>query len=124
MDVHKKDEFLGLFQEFIEEYLHTPEGEAHIGSYERIRAEGENNFSEIVGASDRGEDVVDAVLLKLLPYTDTDAQPQERSMDSYRPGDPGGPQGMVPKRWVDETGGLAGRGELYSDIPAEVPGRK
>jgi hypothetical protein len=69
MDVHKKGEFLGLLQEFIEDYLHTPEGTAHIGSYERIRAEGENNFSEIVGASDRGEDVVDAVLLKLLPYT-------------------------------------------------------
>lgn len=73
MDGHKKDEFLGLFQEFIEEYLHTPEGKAHIESYERMRAEGASNFSEIVGASDRGEDVVDAVLLKLLPYTDTDA---------------------------------------------------
>jgi 5-methylcytosine-specific restriction protein B len=73
MDVQKKDEFLGLLKEFVEDYLPTPEGQKHIESYEPMRTQGRRNLSEIIGSSDRGEDVTDAVLLKLLPYADTDA---------------------------------------------------
>ena len=43
MDLPKKDEFLSLFQEFLDEYFNTPDGQKHIGSYQGIRSEGKRN---------------------------------------------------------------------------------
>lgn len=62
---------MSLFREFVSSFPSTPEGRKHIDSYEKDREQGRENFAEIVAADDRGEDVTEQVLLKLLPYSDT-----------------------------------------------------
>jgi 5-methylcytosine-specific restriction protein B len=68
---NKRTEFARLFREFIDSYPSTPDGERHVAAYKEQRREGRRNFETIVKAADRGEDVTDLVLLKLLPYEDT-----------------------------------------------------
>lgn len=67
----KKDEFSGLYQEFTRSYLPSKAGRDHIAFYEKGREQARQNFDEITKAVERGSDVTDAVLLKLLPYSNT-----------------------------------------------------
>ena len=60
-----------LLQEFANSYLNTSKGAAHLKAYERCREAGRQNLSEILTASERGDDFTDLVLLKLLPHKDT-----------------------------------------------------
>ena len=60
-----------MLREFAESYLSTPEGQGHIASYEASRAAGRASLEAIEAQSERGQDVTDAVLTKLLPHQDT-----------------------------------------------------
>ncbi|KAB8314041.1 AAA family ATPase [Tolypothrix campylonemoides VB511288] len=71
MLAEKKDEFARLFQEFLNSYPYTPVGLRHIAAYEEQRQQGKRNFEAIATAADSGEDVIELVLLQLLPYPDT-----------------------------------------------------
>ena len=67
----KKDEFSGLYREFTRSYLPSKAGKDHIAFYEKGRELARQNLDEITKAVERGSDVTDAVLLKLLPYSNT-----------------------------------------------------
>ncbi|MFB2920138.1 MULTISPECIES: McrB family protein [Aerosakkonema] len=68
MLVENLDEFISLFNEFINSYPYTPNGLNHKSAYDKQRQQGRLNFEAILAASESGEDVTEAVLLKLLPY--------------------------------------------------------
>lgn len=70
---NKKAEFLDLFREFVESYPSTEFGRYHAGQYSTEKEEARKNFESIIASSDRGEDVTEQVLMKLLPYQDTKA---------------------------------------------------
>ncbi len=66
-----KIEFRTLFQEFLETYVDTPDGQRHIIAYPKGRREGRQNFKEVLDKAANNEDVTDLVLLKFLPYNDS-----------------------------------------------------
>ena len=70
---NREEEFVRLFKEFSSSYPNTIEGQRHIPSYERGREEARRNYLGIVSSLERGEDITDSVLLKLLPYADSDS---------------------------------------------------
>jgi 5-methylcytosine-specific restriction protein B len=66
-------EFPGLYEEFINsDYLDSLDGMRHLDAYEEERVQGRRNFESVLEARERGEDVTDLVLLKLLPHNDTE----------------------------------------------------
>lgn len=67
-DVRSK--FLPLFTDFVTEYLSQPVGIEHIDEARRVVADGRRNYEEILRAQDRGEDITDMVLARLLPHGD------------------------------------------------------
>jgi hypothetical protein len=67
----KQDQFIELFREFAQSYPLTEDGQRHIINYAAGREIGQRNYEEIIDAADRGEEITDAVLLKLLPYADS-----------------------------------------------------
>ncbi len=67
----KRKEFVWLFQEFARTYPQTPDGQNHLVAYEGGREQGRRNFEQLVEATQRGEDVADSVLLRLIPYRDS-----------------------------------------------------
>ena len=67
----RQDEFESLFTEYIAAYVNSPAGKIHVASYELSRTAGRANFEAVCAAAERGEDITDRVLLKLLPYKDT-----------------------------------------------------
>jgi len=67
----KRSRFADLFEEFLETYPATPDGQRHIQMYDQIREQGRRNYEEIVAAAGRGEEITDPVLLKMLPYGDS-----------------------------------------------------
>ncbi len=71
IDAAKRAQFEILFEEFLEVYPPTEGGRNHIERYEPSRGEAQENFEQIVEAAERGEDITDKVLLKLLPYGNT-----------------------------------------------------
>ncbi|MBD2455382.1 AAA family ATPase [Nostoc sp. FACHB-87] len=68
MSSNKKNEFVQLFQKFINSYLHTASGINYRNLYSQQRQQGCRNFEAIVTAVDSGENVTELVLLQLLPY--------------------------------------------------------
>jgi 5-methylcytosine-specific restriction protein B len=67
-----KMEFPGLYREFIDSgYLGSLDGMRHLNAYEEGREEGRLNYWSVLEARERGKDVTDLVLLKLLPHNDT-----------------------------------------------------
>jgi 5-methylcytosine-specific restriction protein B len=68
----KMDEFDSLFKEFIESYPATDEGQHHLALYKSGREEARQNYANIITASENGEDVTNSVLLKLLPYNESE----------------------------------------------------
>lgn len=71
MQVVKKEELIKLVEEFKQEYLYTEQGQEHLEAYNKEREELKKNFKEIKEKNERGEDITDDVLYKLLPYKDT-----------------------------------------------------
>ncbi len=65
------EQFRELFDEFSVSFLNTDKGKKHISVYEGQREEARRNYDDIVTKSDRGEDVTDLVLRKLLPHANT-----------------------------------------------------
>ena len=65
-------EFPPLFGEMIDSgYLDTPEGRHRVAAYEDQRRHARENFTSVAAAADRGVDVTELVLLKLLPHYDS-----------------------------------------------------
>lgn len=67
----KIDEFIQLFEEFVDSYPNTSQGITHTAAYAQQRQIGCRNFNAIAKAADSAEDVTDSVLLKLLPHNKT-----------------------------------------------------
>ncbi|MGB5055482.1 MAG: AAA family ATPase [Nitrospirales bacterium] len=67
----KRSQFIQLFDEFASTYPETPDGRQHVAGYSAGRTVAERNYAEISAADARGEEITDAVLLKLLPYADS-----------------------------------------------------
>ena len=76
MDASKRNEFSRLFAQAVEEYINTPDGQEHLAQYARGRDEAKRNLDDILARRERGEDVTDLVLLKLLPYSDSERNRQ------------------------------------------------
>lgn len=73
MAVEKRAEFIRLFREFATSYPYTADGLRHIAAYDEQRQQGCRNFAAIATAADCGENVTKAVLLQLLPHTNSPA---------------------------------------------------
>jgi len=95
----KRREFESLFAEFAKTYAPTPEGIEHIRAYERNRRQGRENFAAAIEAEERGEDVTELVLLKLLPYENTKGNRERGAWIHVAPA----VQGDV-KRWFERRG--------------------
>lgn len=70
---NRRDEFAHLFAQAVTDYLATTTGQEHLAFYAHQREEAQRNLERILAKRDRDEDVIDDVLLKLLPYSDTAA---------------------------------------------------
>lgn len=79
MDFKNTGEFVKLFREFVTSYPPTPAGLRHTATYNELRQQGKRNFEAISSAFQSGEDVTEAVLLQLLPYTDSDSNRQRQA---------------------------------------------
>jgi MoxR-like ATPase len=73
----KREEFHRLFQEFAKRYPQTKEGRDHVKFYDSGRNQARMSYENIVAASNRGEDITDLVLKKLLPHSDNAPNRQE-----------------------------------------------
>lgn len=98
----KQSEFETLFEEFLETYPDTEGGRHHIAWYERTRERGRKNYEKIVAAADRGEDITDQVLLKLLPYDNTASNREKGAWIPLAPAIQGNLRGWYEKMgWID-----------------------
>ncbi|ACR80494.1 MULTISPECIES: hypothetical protein [Kosmotoga] len=70
----KKKEFGKFFNEFLEEYFNTEKGQAHFQEYESCRKQGRKNFEYVLKEWEKGNDITDLVLKKLLPYDQNSAE--------------------------------------------------
>jgi len=68
----KRIEFMKLFRDFAESYLPSSIGLEHLASYSKSRDLARKNLDEIRKCQEQGEDITDRVILKLLPYADSD----------------------------------------------------
>jgi MoxR-like ATPase len=62
-----------LFAEFTTAYLQTKAGSDHAAVYDTVRDAARGNYQWIVARAARGEEITDALLLKLLPHAPTPA---------------------------------------------------
>lgn len=70
IDDEKRAQLAQLFKEFATTYPDSAEYQLHLDLRPRGQEEGRKNFYEVLEASERGEDITDLVLLKLLPHND------------------------------------------------------
>lgn len=68
VSIEQRARLLRLYDDFVASYLETPEGRSQIALYERAVREGRGNYRSVLGGLDRGEEITDDVLEKLLPY--------------------------------------------------------
>ncbi len=85
LSIDKRDKFLSLFQEFITSYSKSDDAEKNIKKLKESREIGKLNFESIRKAATRGEDITDSVLLKILPYSDTERLRKEGAWISIAP---------------------------------------
>jgi hypothetical protein len=64
----RDDELAKDFTEFVEKFASAAEGRTHLAHYLSNRAEGMKNFAEVTAAKDRGDDITELVITKLLPH--------------------------------------------------------
>ncbi|MFC2165390.1 AAA family ATPase [Acidobacteriota bacterium] len=95
----KRDEFSELFQEFITSYPKSKAGEEHKQMLIESREVGKNNFKEVKGAADRGEDITDLVLQKLLPHSGSSSTREIGAWISIAP-----VINLDIKKWFEELG--------------------
>ena len=69
----KRAEFVMLFEEFVGSYLLSPNGERHSAYYDEGRRQARSNLAKLIESRERGEDITEDALSKLLPYIDTPA---------------------------------------------------
>lgn len=81
----RRAEFVDLFEEFLSSYLSTPDGQDHLAAYKRGREQARQNYEAIVAAAERGEDITDLVLLKLLPHADNAANREKGAWTHIAP---------------------------------------
>ena len=67
----RSDELASDFNEFVEKFASASEGREHLAHYVSNRAEGLKNFAEVTAAKERGEDITELVITKLLPHGDS-----------------------------------------------------
>ncbi|MGC9384915.1 MAG: hypothetical protein ACP5D6_09980, partial [Kosmotogaceae bacterium] len=82
MKPEKEEEFLSLFDEYVDDYAKAKSGKEHFDKYKSSREEAKKNFDEILNREERGEDITDLVLLKLLPYEDNEKSKEARAWTS------------------------------------------
>jgi hypothetical protein len=70
-DTAASSDFEALFKEFVGSFVDSQEGQEHIKRYGPQRIEARESFKQICEADASGEDITDAVLLKMLPHSDT-----------------------------------------------------
>ena len=71
MTDEKRKELSGLFDEFLTDFALVKKGKEHLKQYPRGRKEAKENYEKILEMEKQGEDLVDEILLKILPYPDT-----------------------------------------------------
>ena len=64
----KRREFRAHHRSFLHEYPASPQARGHIARYAMARSEVRTSFEAITMPADRGEDVTDDLLTRLLPY--------------------------------------------------------
>lgn len=64
----RKEKLARFLREFRSSFLDTPKGREHILVYEKQREVAQQNFELISSMQNRGEDITELVLLKLLPH--------------------------------------------------------
>lgn len=99
LDQEMQLKFEQLFGDFVESYLPSQDGQWHISIYEPTRAKGRQNYLSIKEAAGQGENVVERVLLQLLPYADTASNRQNGAWIHYAPSINGG-----LKLWYERKG--------------------
>jgi 5-methylcytosine-specific restriction protein B len=99
VSIQKRKEFKRLFEEFIQDYPKTQAGKDHIKFYRTLREEAEQNYKCIAANNDQGEDITDEVLLKLLPYSNSENNRKNGAWTHIAPAI----QGNI-KTWYENVG--------------------
>lgn len=68
----RRTAILDLLPEFQRDYVDTDAGRRHVQLYTRAREQAASNWAAILAARERGDDVTDLVLLRLLPHADNE----------------------------------------------------
>jgi hypothetical protein len=68
----RQSQFNDLVAEYSQTFFATPEGKAHWLAYSRARQSAQQNYAAIAQLDAQGIDMTNAVLLKLLPHTDSE----------------------------------------------------
>ena len=108
-----KEQLKGFVKEFEETYLNREEGQRHLQAYEKEREEVRRYFAEIKEKYERGEDITDEVLYKLLPYVDNKTTREKGYRRSV--------QGFIIKdikTWFEEAGWQSG--ENWHDVATAI----
>ncbi|MBN1460436.1 MAG: DUF2461 family protein [Armatimonadetes bacterium] len=97
-------EFQALFREFAAEYL--PSGEAKSNAELRVqgRREAKSNWMTVLQAHDKGKDITDLVLLKLLPYVDSESNRKQGAWVHVAPSITGD-----LRRWYESAGWVSAK---------------
>jgi len=93
------EEFQSLYEEFLNDFLYTEKGDEHIRYILEGRNQAKNNFDAINQAHHNGEDITDMVLLKLIPYTDSQKNKEKGAWIHVAPAI----QGNI-KSWFENVG--------------------
>jgi len=85
VDPQKRSEIERLLEDFRTSYAGSEAGQRHRRLYATARKEARQSFKSIVEAAARGEDVTDAVLLKLLPHNNSSGNRERAAWISWAP---------------------------------------
>ena len=97
-------EFQKLFSEFVNEYLITDEGKEHMAARVDGRNTATENWKEVQAEAEKGHDITDLVLLKLLPYVDSQSNRSQGAWIHIAPSITGD-----LRRWYESTGWVKSR---------------
>lgn len=80
LDPERQAQWDELWAEFRRVYLAAPVGQDHRKAYSLLRQTARRNYDEIAALAARGQEITEAVIWKLLPYTDS---PYHRSRGAW-----------------------------------------
>src|SRR5690606_6533061 len=80
LDPERQVQWDDLWAEFGRVYLAAPVGQDHRKAYSLLRQTARQNYAEIAAQAKRGQEITEAVIWKLLPYTDS---PYHRSQGAW-----------------------------------------